>query len=112
MQKGDKMKIDQPSATSGLTTDRAYISQAGIYSITTRTTANVPSGLVMTIVQSGSQSKTLMSSTTSPIQTHIEVTGQFNCAVGDIITATVSSSAPIDQPPNLIKTVTNLRQGL
>lgn len=106
------MNTQQQSVMNGLTTDSCRIPTAGIYSITTRTTMVQPSSLVVTITQSGSTSKTITSAPTSHQSADTEVTGQFNCAVNDIITVAVTSSAPADQPPSLIKTAVNLRQGV
>lgn len=106
------MKVTQSSIMNGLNSDSHKILNAGVYSITTRTTMVQPSNLVVTIVQSGSTSKTITSLPTSQQSADIEVTGQFNCAVNDLITVSLTSSASADQPPSLIKTLINLRQGL
>jgi hypothetical protein len=105
------MNTQQASTMNGLTTDSCIISIAGMYSITTRTNMVQPSGIVVTITQSGSQSTTFTSPTTSAQSEDVEVTGQFNCAQGDTITVAVTSSATADQPPSLVKTTVNLRQG-
>lgn len=106
------MKRLQSSVTSGLSTDTYRISVADLYSIYVRTTVIQPSGLVITISQTGSRSASFTTPTTSSLQEDIEINAKFNCAVGDILTVAVTSSAPVDQPPNLIKTIINLRQGL
>jgi hypothetical protein len=106
------MNTQQASTMNGLTTDSCSIPTAGVYSITTRTNMVQPSGLVVTITQTGSASKTITSLTTSPQSEDTETTGQFNCQAGDIITVAVTSSASVDQPPSLVKTTVNLRQGL
>jgi hypothetical protein len=106
------MSPQQASVMNGLNTDLCIIQAAGMYSITTRTNMVQPSGLVVTISQSGSMSKTFVSPTVSAQSEDIEVTGQFNCAVGDVISVVVSSSAPEDKPPSLVKTTVNLRQGI
>jgi len=69
------------------------------------------SGIVVTITQSGSASQTYTSATTSSQSPDTQVTGKFNCAAGDTITVAVTSSATADQPPSLVKTEINLRQG-
>lgn len=106
------MKLGQTSASSGLSTDTHKISVAGVYSIYTRTTDIPPSGIVATLSQSGSQSVSVSTPTTSPVQKHIELNGKFNCAVGDILSVVLTSSASVDQSPNLIKTIINLKQGI
>lgn len=106
------MKILQTSASSGLSTDTFQVGAAGVHSIYSRTTVKDPSGLVVTMSQSGSTSASFSTPTTSAQQTHIEMNAKFNCQPGDLLTVTVTSSAPVDQPPNLIKTIINLRQGI
>lgn len=105
------MNTQQSSVMNGLNTDSCAIPTSGQYAITTRTTMVEPSALVVTITQSGSVSRTLTSSATSPVSRHTEMTGSFNCVAGDIITVAVTSGASADQPPTLIKTTITLRQG-
>lgn len=105
------MNTQQSSVMNGLNTDSCSIPTAGNYSITTRTTMVPASSLLVTITQTGSQSVTYTSAPTSPQSNDTQVTGKFNCLVGDIITVAVTSSATADQPPSLIKTTINLRQG-
>lgn len=105
------MNINRSSVSSGLSTDTFKVGVAGMHYISTQTTVIQPSGLVVTISQTGSVSKSVVTPTTSSLQESISLIGVFNCAVGDILSVVVTSSAPIDQPPNLIKTIINLRQG-
>lgn len=106
------MKATKPSVSSGLSTDTFKIDAAGVYSIYVNTTVRDPSGLVITISQSGSTTASFSTPTTSPLTDHVELNAKFNCAVNDILTVTITSSATIDQPPNLIKSIINLRQGV
>lgn len=106
------MNLMKPSCSSGLSTDTKKVLTAGQYTIYTRTTDIPPSGIVVTISQSGSTSKSVVTPLTSPLQTDIESNATFNCQVGDILSVVLTSAAPVDQPPNLIKTIINLRQGL
>lgn len=106
------MKVTQPSVSSGLSTDTFAVKVAGTHSIYVNSTVKDPSGLIITISQSGSASNSFTSPTTSALTNHVEMNAKFFCAIGDILTVAVTSSAPIDQPPNLIKSVINLRQGL
>jgi hypothetical protein len=108
----ENMKAMQQTVLNGLKTDMHKIVTAGNYSITTRTTMVQPSALVVTITQSGSQSVTYTSAPTSPQSGDTQVTGKFNCAAGDLITVAVTSSANADQPPSLVKTTIDLRQGV
>lgn len=102
------MKIGQPSASSGLSTDTLTINVAGEHVIYSRTTMVPLSGIVVTMSQSGSASVSIASPQAAGPQSHIEMNAPFNCQVGDILQVVVSSSAPIDQPPNLIKTIINI----
>lgn len=104
------MNTLQQSVMNGLSTDSCKIPTAGSYQITTRTTMNEPSALLVTVTQSGSKSTTFTSGPTSPQSADTQVTGQFNCAAGDIITVSVTSAASVDQPPSLVKTTITLRQ--
>lgn len=106
------MKIGQASASSGLSTDTFKVLQAGVHSIFVRTTVKDPSGLVITISRSGSSSDSVASPAASGQTNHVELNAKFNCAIGDILSVVVTSSASVDQPPNLIKSIINLRQGL
>lgn len=106
------MKAGQTSVSNGLSTDVFQVKVAGMHSIYTRSTCDMPSGMVVTISQSGSASNSFVSPATSPQSLHVEMNAKFNCAVGDLLTVAVTSSAAVDQPPSLIKTVINLRQGI
>ena len=106
------MKAMQPSVMNGLNTDLFRVITAGLHSIYVETTVNEPSGLVITLSQSGSQTVSYTTPATSGQTNHVEVNGKFNCAVGDLLTVAVTSSASADQPPSLVKSTINLRQGL
>lgn len=106
------MKVSQQSLVSGLSNDTFKVAVAGTYTVITKTTCLQPSGLVVTISQSGSTTASVTTPTTSPVQKHIELNGKFGCAIGDILTIAVTSSAAVDQPPSLIKTTINIRQGV
>lgn len=106
------MRVSQQSLVGGLGSNAFKVGVAGVHTVTTRTTCLTPSGLVISIAQTGSTSSSVSTPTTSPRQKHIELNGKFNCAVGDLLTVTTSSSADIDQPPSLIKTTINIKQGV
>jgi hypothetical protein len=105
------MNINTSSASSGLSTDTFKVAVAGMYYLSAQTTVIQPSALVITLSQTGSTSASLATPATSPVQESVSINKTFNCAIGDILSVVVTSSAPIDQPPNLIKTIINLRQG-
>lgn len=104
--------LTRPTASSGLSTDTVKIGAAGVHSIFSRTTVQTPSAIVVTMSQSGSVTASFTSTPTSAQQLEVEMNAKFNCAVGDILTVAVTSAATIDQPPNLIKTIINVKQGV
>lgn len=106
------MKASKPTVASGLSTDTFIVQLAGVHSIYVNTSVKDPSGLVITLSQSGSQTASFSSPATSAQTSHVEMNAKFNCAQGDVLTVAVTSSATVDQPPNLIKSVINLRQGI
>lgn len=106
------MKLQQTSVSNGLSSETHKVAVAGMYSIYAASTMDQPSGLVITLSQAGSTSVSATSPTTSPQALTNQVQKTFNCAVDDILTVAVTSSAAKDQPPSLIRTTINLRQGL
>lgn len=106
------MKYGQQSVSSGLSTDTIKILKAGVHSVYVKSSCKEPSGLVITISQSGSQTASFSTPATSPVQIHVEMNARFNCAIGDILTVAITSSAAADQPPQLIKTTIELKQGV
>ncbi len=106
------MKVQQTSVSNGLSTDLHKVKSDGMYSIYAASTMDQPSGLVITLSQSGSQSVSVASDTTSPLALTNGINHTFNCAAGDILSVVVTSSAAKDQPPALIRTTISLRQGL
>src|ERR1700678_1990847 len=106
------MHLTKQSVFSGLGTDVHQVKTAGMYNLNVQTTELPPSGLVITLSQSGSMSVSVSTPATGPIQEVVGINQLFNCAVGDILSVTFSSSASADQPPNMIKSAINLRQGL
>jgi hypothetical protein len=106
------MYLHQQSVMSGLNSDHYKISVAGVYSMYASATELPPSGLVITLSQSGSASVSFVTPVTSPVQQVVTINGKFNCAIGDILTIAVTSAAGADQPPNMIKTSCILRAGL
>lgn len=100
-----------PCVTSGLITERHQVVTAGMFTIQARSTVQQGSALVITLAQTGSQTVSVSTPTTSPVEESVSIQSSFNCASGDILTVTTSSSAPADQPPNMIQTVISLRAG-
>jgi len=106
------MNVMQQSVMNGLNSDSYQVLTAGIYSIKASSTVNFGSGLVITLSQTGSTSNSITTPPTSSQEIAVDINQKFNCAVGDILTVAVTSSAPADQAPSLVKTEINLRQGL
>src|ERR1700722_16353605 len=98
------MNALKQTCLSGLNTDTHKVVTSGVYSIYVRTTDIPPSGIVITVSQTGSTSASFTTPTTSNLQNHIEINAKFNCAAGDILSVVLTSSAPADEPPNMIKT--------
>jgi|SRR5579859_3820656 len=108
------MFIDRPSVFAGLGSDSVKIpasTGAGVYKVSVRSTEIPPSGLVITIAQSGSQSVSVNSGTNSPVQNNTNIEHLFNCAVGDVLTVTFSSSNSVDTVVSQIKSVIAVKQG-
>lgn len=97
---------------NGLQTSSYPVIKAGPYAITTRTTMQYGSGVVVTTTQSGSATTSYTIMLTSPVSSDNQLTGKFNCAAGDLITVSISSSAAADQPPIDLQTTINIRQGV
>ncbi len=97
---------------NGLQTSSYTATNPGPYNITTRTTMQYGSGVVVTATQSGSATTSYTMQVTSPVSSDNQMTGKFNCAAGDLITVAISSSASVDQPPVDLQTTINIRQGV
>lgn len=105
------MKASQSSVSNGLSTDLHKVVTPGVYTINASSTMDQPSGLIITLSQSGSTSISVSSPTTSPLALTNGVNKAFNCQTGDILSVVVTSSAAKDQPPSLIRTTICLRRG-
>jgi hypothetical protein len=106
------MNASQQACLSGLNTEQHRIVTPGVWSIYTRTTDIPPSGVTVTLSQSGSVTVS-HTSTTAPVSGHLEMNAQFVCQVGDLLTIAVTSTgAANDLPPQMIKTTINLKQGV
>lgn len=105
------MKDLQGSVMSGLNTDLYQVIAPGTYYLSAESTVLEPSGLVVTLSQSGSRSASVSTPTTSAQQLVLNINSQFICLAGDLLFVTTSSSASIDQPPsNMIKTTMILKR--
>ena len=104
------MHATKGSVFAGLGSDTHQIKTAGSYRLEIASSVLFGSGLVITLSQSGSATHSYTSNTTSPRELVVNFNALFSCAVGDILTVTLSSSATIDQPPNKIQTTIILKQ--
>lgn len=105
------MNNNKTSTSGGLSTDTWIVQEAGMYYLSAQTNMTTPSGLIITLAQTGSVSSSVSTPTMSAQATSASIQKTFNCAVNDVLTAVLTSSAPADQPPSLIKTTINLRNG-
>lgn len=106
------MQSFQASVLNGLQTDTYKVKAAGIHSLYVESTVNFGSGLIITLSQSGSTSNSISTPATSAQQEFVSINQKFNCAVGDILTVAITSSASADQSPSLVKTTITLRLGV
>lgn len=88
------------------------VTVAGPVHAAMRTTINPSSSVVLTIAQTGSTSVSVSSASPGSTQTHIDLQKTFNCAVSDVITLTIVSSAAVDNQLNNVKTVATVNEGL
>lgn len=102
----------QASVSNGLSTDLFRADVAGLYHLYADSTVTLGSGLVITLSQSGSSSVSVSTPPTSPLEEIVNINHLFNCAVGDLLSVVVSSSAAADQPPALVKTTIRLSAGV
>lgn len=100
----------QSAVMAGLNTDKHTVVTTGFFKLDAQSTVVQPSGLVITLSQSGSQSVSFVSAPMSAQALTIGVQGSFYAVAGDIIQVAVTSSAVIDQSPDLVKTIINLRR--
>src|SRR5580700_1444449 len=99
------MNAGQQACMSGLNTEQHRIVTPGVWSIYTRTTDIPPTGVIITLSQSGSVTVSHSSSTPSPVTGHLEMNAQFSCQTGDLLTIAITSTgAANDLPPQMIKT--------
>jgi hypothetical protein len=99
------------TVANGLGTWSITLTAAGMHTAQMSCNMTPPSGIIMTIAQTGSASSSVSSVAPTPAQNHIELRQQFNCAIGDIITFTIASSSAIDKSLNEVRTIIGLHVG-
>lgn len=105
------LKAASSNVICGLGTWTHTIATDGMYATQIRTTNHSPSGISISIAQTGSTSVSITSTPESSVQRHIEMQKVFNCITGDVITITLSSAVPTDQQLNNVKTIARINQG-
>jgi hypothetical protein len=99
----------QASVKAGLSTSQHKVITAGVYKLSAFTTVLPVSGITVTLSQSGSTTASI-ASTQTQLGESVTIEKSFNCAIGDMLMCQVTSSTPMDQPPNMIKTVISLNR--
>lgn len=95
----------------GLGTYALTTTTTGIHNVIVTSTIDRSSALIITITQSGSASVSVSSVAPSTSQRHINLQQLLNIVSGDVITVTLSSSAPADNQLNQPKTLINIHVG-
>lgn len=107
------MNLNSSGSIGGLGTFTYTISAIGTYFLECRSTFIAPSGTSLTIAQSGSASNSYSSITLPANATHVEIANSFRCAIGDVLTLTISSSNVSDaNGMNRLESVFRLSQTL
>lgn len=106
------LRVSQSNVIVGLGTFTHTTLSSTMYNVTVRATEVPTSSLSITIAQSGSASATITSTAPTSAQGHVELQKLFNCASGDVLTITLSSSAPIDNQLNTVKSVVTINVGM
>lgn len=106
------MLLNLNTVTAGLQTETFTVPLTGLYKISCRTTAIPTSGLLITLSQSGSRTVSVNSGTSTVQQSHMELSYEFNCTTGDVLTMALSSSNVNDVSINQVKTTVALTQDL
>jgi hypothetical protein len=102
----------QSTVVVGLGSWLYTIGSTNLHFVSMTCTEVPPSGLTLTIAQTGSTSISVSSPAPASAQQEINLQKVFNCVAGDLITFTLSSSAPIDEQLNTVKTQLIIRAGL
>ena len=107
------MNLNSSGSIGGLGTFSYTASVAGVFFLECRSTFIAPSGVILTISQSGSASNSYSSLSLPANATHVEIANSFTCAIGDVITLAVASSNVMDaNGMNRLESVFRLSQTL
>lgn len=105
------LKDYQANIMAGLGTYTYTVAIAGMYFVAAQSLENPPSSLSISLAQTGSTSVSVTSTAPAAAQEAINIQNVFNCAIADVITITISSSAPIDNQLNTVKTIIAIHAG-
>jgi len=104
-----KLKDYQSNVVGGLGTWTDTITVAGLYNIASNSTVFPPSGLSVIINLNGSPIASSAAPSAAEQVVNVQATS-VPCAVNDVITVVISSSAANDQILNAVKTIIVLTQ--
>ncbi len=107
----DTLKAFQSTTVVGLGTWTHTALNTSMYYVSCQSTENPPSSLSITISQTGSTSVSVTSTVPAAGQIAINLSKIFNCVAGDVLSVAISSSAPIDQQLNTVKSTIVVRIG-
>lgn len=99
------LKETKGNVICGLGTFTMTVTTAGIFMMSAVATEVPPSGLSITLAQSGSTSVSVTSTVLSATQNVLALQKLFNCAVSDVLTLTIASSTVSDEQLNTVKTL-------
>lgn len=106
------LKDNQSNVAVGLGTWTHTTTATSMYFVSAQVLENPTSSVIITISQSGSQSLSVSSPSPAAAQQDLNLQTVFNCVVGDVITVVLSSSNPLDQQLNTVKSIIITRRGL
>jgi hypothetical protein len=109
------LNTDQAQPFSGLGTWTFTVVTAGQYTLSCQATLPLGSNLQIVLAQTGSASNsvTVGGSSTNPSATQpaLGTSTKFQCAAGDVLTVTLTSSNAVDSLPNGVSGTINLFLG-
>jgi hypothetical protein len=110
----NSLQLNGSSPFAGLGTSLYNVLTAGPYTVAITSTIPQNSGLQIVINQNSTPIVTIggIASNPTPTQESMGTSANLQCAVNDVISVVLSSSAIADQAPNAVKSVINLFQVL
>ncbi len=105
------IKGAQTTSVAGLGVWTHTVATTQMYFASAQCLENPPSGITLTIAQTGSTSVSVSVASPAAAQEAINLQKIFNCVSGDVITFTIASSLDIDNQLNTVKTLLKITQG-